>query len=67
MLFHPTEALLSQPQDTIGDFDGPVALLGQDCVLWVSQRGFTQPFVVKIITTNGSDLDVFAQVFTCHA
>jgi len=24
------EALLSQPQETIGDFDGPVALLGQE-------------------------------------
>jgi len=32
------QALLSQPQDTIGDFDGPVALLGQDIMTQMPLR-----------------------------
>ncbi|CAL1143224.1 unnamed protein product [Cladocopium goreaui] len=32
------QALLSQPQETIGDFDGPVALLGQDIMTQLPLR-----------------------------
>lgn len=32
------QALLSQPQETIGDFDGPVALLGQDIMTQMPLR-----------------------------
>mmetsp|Transcript_5340 Transcript_5340/g.9544 ORF Transcript_5340/g.9544 Transcript_5340/m.9544 type:complete len:459 (+) Transcript_5340:39-1415(+) len=32
------QELLSQPQDTIGDFDGPVALLGQDLMTQMPLR-----------------------------
>eukprot|EP00439_Symbiodinium_sp_Y106_P066117 s1794_g10.t1 len=36
--FPAMEELLSQPQETIGDFDGPVALLGQDLMTQMPLR-----------------------------